>query len=205
MLKLHALEYSRASRVLWLLADLDQSCERVDYARTDAFRAPDALAKVHPLGKSPVLEDGNLMIAESATILRYIDDTYGGKSHQPPVGTPDFWEHEIVLDYVESSFAETVQAVVLPAFAGDDAPKNALKALDTHLAYVAQVLGAGPFLCGEKLTLADIQISYLLALLDRFGLLNDWPQIAAYWQRLQDQPGYITALDAVGPMAPPKQ
>ncbi len=93
MIVLHALNYSRATRVIWLLEDLGQPYERIDYERTGSFRAPDALSRVHPLGKSPVIEDGGLVIAESATILRYITDTYGSGSHQPQRGTRAFWRH----------------------------------------------------------------------------------------------------------------
>lgn len=204
MITLHALKYSRATRVLWLLNDLGQPCNRIDYDRTPAFRAPDELSKVHPLGKSPVIVDGDEMIAESSTILRYLAAKYGDTSHQPAAGTPAFWRHEALFDYVEASFAEVALQVILPAFNGEDAPRAAKAALADHLDYIASEVGEGPFLCGQTLTLADIQISYILALLERMELLGDHPKVMAYWQRLQQQPGYIAALDAAGPMAPPR-
>ncbi|WP_299809361.1 glutathione S-transferase family protein [uncultured Roseibium sp.] len=203
MITLHALKFSRATRVLWLLNDLGQPCKRIDYDRTDAFRAPEALARIHPLGKSPVIEDGDRMVAESATILRYLAEKYDDTSHQPERGTAAFWRHEALLDYVEASFGEVVLAAVLPAFGGKDVPEAARAALEHHLSYIAGELGSGPFLCGDRLTLADIQMSYLLALLERFGFLKEFPRVAAYWQRLQEQPGYLAAVEAAGPMAPP--
>ncbi len=203
MITLHALQYSRAIRVLWLLSDLGQPCERVDYERTPEFRAPEALSRVHPLGKSPVIEDDGQKIAESATILRYLVEKYGDDSHRPPPGTPAYWRHESLLDYVEASFAEVALAAILPAFQGKEIPEEARSALDTHLAYIADEIGAGPLLCDSGLTLADIQISYLLAVLDRLGLLEEHRKVQAYWQRLQQQPGYIAATEAAGPMAPP--
>ncbi|TMV93296.1 glutathione S-transferase [Thioclava sp. BHET1] len=203
MITLHALEYSRATRVLWLLADLGQTCNRIDYPRSESFRAPEALSKVHPLGKSPVIEDDGLMIAESATILRYLAAKYGDDSHTPPRDTREFWDHEVLFDYVEASFAEVALQAILPAFSGKPVPDAAKVALDKHLDYIAQAIGDGPLLFGDTAMLADIQLSYIIALLARLDLLADHPKIAAYWKALQKQPGYIAALRAAGPMAPP--
>lgn len=202
MITLHALKFSRATRVLWLLEDLGQPCKRIDYDRTDAFRAPEALSKVHPLGKSPVIEDDGEMIAESATILRYLVTKYGDSSHQPPRDTPEYWRHEALFDYVESTFAPVAMQAILPAFRGKEVPDQARSALGKHLDYITRELGDGPLLFGA-LTLADIQISYILELLDKTGLLDGHPHIQTYWKALKDQPGYISAVDAAGPMAPP--
>ncbi len=203
MITLHALKFSRATRVLWLLNDLGQPCNRIDYDRTAEFRAPGTLTGIHPLGKSPVIVDGERVIAESATILRYLADKYGDDSHQPERGTSAFWRHEALFDYVESSFAEVVLQAILPAFQGKDVPDAAQATLDRHLTYISDELGVGPFLCDEQLTLADIQMSYLLALLERFGFLTGHPAVASYWEALQKQPGYVAAVEANGPMAPP--
>jgi len=202
MITLHALKFSRATRVLWLLDDLGQPCKRIDYDRTAEFGALDAMSRVHPLGKSPVIEDDAEMIAESATILRYLVAKYGDATHQPPRGTPDFWRHEAMFDYVEASFAEVAMQAILPAFRGRAVPDQARAALDRHLSYITGQLDDGPLLFGTKPMLADIQISYILALLDKLELLGNHAEIAAYWQQLQNQPGYIAALDAAGPMAP---
>ncbi|WP_336987238.1 glutathione S-transferase [Altererythrobacter aquiaggeris] len=203
MITLHALQYSRATRILWLLADLDQPCNRIDYDRTDDFGAPEELAKVHPLGKSPVIEDDGEMIAESSTILRYLAARFDDDTHTPPVGTPQYWRHEALFDYVEASFAEVAMGAILPAFGGKPVPGDAKAALATHLDYIAGAIGDGPLLFGDKAMLADIQMSYIMALLARLGLLTDHPEIAAYWDALQKQPGYIAATRAGGPMAPP--
>ncbi|SFR10175.1 glutathione S-transferase family protein [Poseidonocella sedimentorum] len=203
MITLHALKYSRATRVLWLLADLGQPCNRIDYDRTESFRAPEALQRVHPLGKSPVIEDDSEKIAESATILRYLAHKYGDDSHTPPRGTAEFWQHEALLDYVESSLAGVALQAILPAFAGEPVPQEARGALDRHLNYIAQAIGDGPLFFGARAMLADIQLSYLIAFLARLDLLADHPRIAAYWDALQQQPGYIAATQTAGPMAPP--
>jgi len=123
MITLHALKYSRATRVLWLLDGLGQPCKRIDYDRTSDFGAPDALSKVHPLGKSPAIKDDGEMIAGLAAILRYLAAKFGDETHQPPHGSPVFWRHEAIFDYVESSFAEVAMQATLPAFSGKDMPE----------------------------------------------------------------------------------
>ncbi|WP_349295682.1 glutathione S-transferase (plasmid) [Thioclava sp. 'Guangxiensis'] len=205
MITLHALQYSRATRILWLLADLGQPCNRIDYPRTKAFRAPEALSKIHPLGKSPMIDDEGEMIAESATILRYLTAKFDDDSHIPPRSTMDYWRHEMLFDYVEASFADVAIRAIMPAFRGEPVPDDAKAVLDTHLAYIGAMIRDGPLLFGKMAMLADIQISYIVALLARLGLLADHPKIAAYWDALQEQPGYIAATQAAGPMAPPAQ
>ncbi|MHA3979368.1 glutathione S-transferase family protein [Halovulum sp. GXIMD14794] len=203
MITLHALKYSRANRVLWLLADLGQHCNRIDYDRTDSFRAPEELKQVHPLGKSPVIEDEGEVIAESATILRYLAAKYADDSHTPIHGSRAYWQHEALLDYVEASLAEVALQAILPAFRGKPVPQDARDALNRHLDYITRAIGDGPMLFGERAMLADIQLSYIVALLARLDLLTDHPAITAYWHALQQQPGYIAATEAAGPMAPP--
>ncbi|WP_424928843.1 glutathione S-transferase family protein [Amaricoccus tamworthensis] len=203
MITLHALQYSRATRVLWLLADLGQSCNRVDYERTDEFRAPDTLSRVHPLGKSPVIEDDGLTLAESATILRYLAARFGDNSHTPPVDTAEYWRHEALFDGVESTLAPAAMGPILASFRGESVPDAARAALNRQLDFISVAVGDGPLLYGETAMLADIQISYIIALLARFDLLAEHPKVAAYWDALQQQPGYIAAVRSAGPMAPP--
>ncbi|MCZ4262547.1 glutathione S-transferase [Limimaricola sp. G21655-S1] len=202
MLTLHCLAYSRAIRVAWLLEDLGQPYDLVTYDRTADFRAPEALRHVHPLGKSPVIQDGDLLLAESSACLRYIVDTYGTGAHRPPRDSVDRIRHEEMLDYVESSFAGVAMGVLLPALQSKEPSEGARKRLDTHLAYIAGNLTPDALLFGTDVTLADIQFSYLLANLSRMGFLESAPRIEAYWAALQTQPGYKAAVEKTGPMAP---
>ncbi|AUQ75225.1 glutathione S-transferase family protein [Phaeobacter piscinae] len=202
MLTIHCLAYSRAIRLIWLMEDLGQPYTVVTYDRTASFRAPESLAKVHPLGKSPVIEDGDTMIAESATCLRYITDRYGDSHHHPSPGSAEAVHHEELLDYVESSFAEVAMGVLLPALKGEEATEAARRAMAQHLDYLTQKLPAQGLLFGDTATLADIQFSYILANLAAIGALEDAPRVARYWADLQDQPGYQAAVAKVGPMAP---
>lgn len=202
MITIHCLAYSRAIRLVWLMEDLKQPYDLIRYDRTAEFRAPDALAKVHPLGASPVIEDGGSVMAESVSCLRYLAEKFGDDVHRPSVGTIEFWQHEELLDYVESSFAGVVMKALLPKLEGGEPSAEALDSLHKHFEYIAGKLTKDAMLFGAKPTLADIQLSYQLAFLSHTGLLDDAPRLAAYWATLQDQPGYKSAIAHAGPMAP---
>lgn len=206
MLKLHCLAYSRAIRVEWLLQELDTPHELVLYDRTEKFGAPDSLKAVHPLGKSPVIEDGGLVLAESSAILRYVDATYGDGRFQPKPGTRAFFEHCEWLDYAESSAAMPILSAVFDKMAGkEEVPENPrMKAqLASNLDHIEDRLSDRPYLMCDAPMLADIQMSYMLSLLELTGLLRDRPVLAAYWQRIKDQPGFRAAIAKTGPMTPP--
>jgi glutathione S-transferase len=203
LITLHCLEYSRAIRLAWLMEDLHQPYELVMYDRTEDFHAPESLSRVHPLGKSPVMEDADLVLAESATCLRYLVDKFGDDTHRPQSGTREYLRHEELLDYVESSFAPAAMGLLLPKLQGEEPAQEARTAMQAHLDHVAQQLAEGGLLFGKTATLADIQFSYLLANLSGMGFLDDAPRIATYWADLQQQPGYQAAVAKAGPMAPP--
>lgn len=184
------------------MEDLKQPYDLIRYDRTPDFRAPDALAKVHPLGASPVIEDGDRVMAESVSCLRYLAEKFGDDVHRRRVGSIEYWQHEELLDYVESSFAGVVMKALLPKLEGREPSAEALDNLHKHYEYIAGKLTKNAMLFGSKPTLADIQLSYQLAFLSHTALLEDAPRLAAYWATLQDQPGYKAAIAHAGPMAP---
>lgn len=202
MITIHSLAYSRAVRLVWLLEDLGRSYNLVQYERTDDFRAPDSLKRIHPLGKSPVIEDEALILAESATCLRYLADKFGDETHRPEVGTMDYVLHEELLDYVESSFAEVALKLLLAKLGGQEPTQEALDNMRKHYDYVVQHLSEDGLLFGKTPMLADIQFSYLLANLSEMGFLDNEPRLESYWADLQQQPGYRAAVAKAGPMAP---
>lgn len=206
MLTLHHLAYSRSLRVLWLLEELGVAYDLVSYDRTAAFRAPPELAQVHPLGKAPVIVDGDLVLAESSAILRYIHDRHGNGRLTPATGTNDHALHDEWLDYVESSAALPIMMTLVgqrTGGLGDGMKAFTEPQLKITLDYIAAGIGDGPFLMGDALTLADIQMSYMLAIARMAGALDDHPTVSAYLDRLLDQPGCRRATNRGGPMAPP--
>ncbi|WCT72640.1 glutathione S-transferase [Sphingomonas naphthae] len=206
MLTLHHLNFSRSTRVLWLLEELGLNYDLKTYERDEHFRAPAALANVHPLGKAPILVDDDLVLAESAAILRYLEQKYGDGRLVPAPGTPDRAIHDEWLDYVESSAALPVMLTLLgtmtgglsQGLAGFTAPE-----LRKTLSYIADGVRGRTYLLGDRLTLADIQMSYLLDALRKAGQLDEHPDILSYLGRLEATQGLRKAIEVGGPMSPP--
>lgn len=103
MLTVHHLNQSRSHRVLWALEELGLTYEIVRYQREKSMLAPDSLKKVHPLGKSPVLEDNGLVLAESGAILEYLQETYDSASRFKPLDTTHKVQYRFWLHYAEGS------------------------------------------------------------------------------------------------------
>jgi glutathione S-transferase len=205
MLTLHHLAFSRSQRILWLIEELGLPVDLVRYGRTAEFRAPPELKTVHPLGKSPVIVDDDLMLAESATILRYLDGRYGQNRFSPEAGTTEHALHEEWLDFVESTAAGPVVTVLLAKRGGDQATVDrTLPMVQTTLGYIADGLGDKPFLMGERAMLADMQMSYFLAMARMAKLLDEYPTLVGYLDRLEAQPGFLRAQARGGPMMPDK-
>lgn len=203
MITIHCLAYSRALRVVWLMEHLGAQYALERYDRTESFEAPDALKAIHPLGKSPTIVDGDLVLTESATILRYVVEKHGAGGLLPETGTQAFWRHEQWLDYAESSLGVPVMASLLASMQDKEIPDKIARELKTNLDFLEETLKGRDFLLGDSLTIADIQMSYLVALAAAGGLIADHPEIAGYWDRLQNQPGLKKAEAAAGPMKPP--
>lgn len=201
MLTVHSLAFSRAMRIVWLLEEIGHPYEVIRYERTDAYRAPAALKTIHPLGKSPVIVDGDLVLGESAAILRYLDGRYGGGRFSPPAGTKEAALHDEWLDYAEGTLARWLAAAFFARKTGSDLDSRTKEELATHFGYLAETLKGRPFLMGERLTLADIQLSYLLAMAEFSGVLDD-RVVAAYWQRLRAVPALQRGLEKTGPVMP---
>jgi glutathione S-transferase len=205
MLTLHHLETSRSSRVIWLLEALGTDYQLVTHKRGPDMRALPDLAEVHPLGKAPTIVDGELVLAESATILRYIAERYGDGRFMPPAGTIARARHDGWLDYAESSLMLPLMTKLMGAMTGGLPPgldHLATGELTKALNYIEAGIGDGPFLMGDALTLADIQLSYCLAMAEISGMLQANPGLIAYWQRLQADPGYQRSIEVGGPLIP---
>jgi glutathione S-transferase len=205
MLTLHHLETSRSSRVIWLLEALGTEYKLVTHKRGPDRRAMADLAEIHPLGKAPTIVDGDLVLVESAAILRYIAEQYGNGRFMPPAGTHARAKHDEWLDYAEGSLMTPLTTKLVGMMSGGLPPaidRIATGELDKALNYVEAGIGEGPFLMGKDLTLADMQMSYCLTLANIAGFLRDRPGLSAYWQHLQAEPGYKRTIEIGGPLIP---
>ena len=206
MIVLHHLAFSRSTRIIWALEDLDIPYELLRYDRTPEFRAPPALTAVHPLGKAPAIQDGTLILGESSVILNYINGKYGQGRLAPPIDTDAHAVHEEWLQYVESTAAFPIMTMVIAQKTGGLPEKmNAFFAapLRKTLGHIAKSVEKTPFLMGDALMLADIQMSYTLEMANHAGLLAEHGPIVDYLARLKAQPGYLKAVEIGGPMTPP--
>jgi glutathione S-transferase len=207
MIILHHLNFSRSTRVLWLLEELGLDYQLVHYQRGAGFRAPESLKAVHPLGKAPVIQDGDLVLAESAIILSYINDRRGEGRFAPPVGGDARLIHDEWLQYVESSAAFPIMITLIGHMIGglsDRMGQFAGPELNKAFDYIAAGIGDGPYLTGEAFTIADIQMAYLLDVAHGAGMLAGKSGLVAYLDRVKARPAFVRAIEIGGPMTPPR-
>jgi len=219
MIVLHHLNHSRSQRVLWLLEELGLPYEVRYYERdTQTMLAPPELRKVHPLGKSPVITDGELTLAESGAILEYLAQRYGDGRFRPAPGTPEAVRYLYWMHYAEGSLMpplllklvfEQVRKARMPFFAKPIARGIADKALrgfvmpqiKTHLDYLESTLES-PWFAGAEFTVADIQMSFPLeAAKARGGLDSSRPRLMDFLRRIRERPAYARALERGGEFA----
>jgi glutathione S-transferase len=203
MLKVHHLNNSRSQRILWLLEELGTPYEIVHYTRMSPVPfAPPELKEVHPLGKSPVVTDGNKTIAESGAIVEYLIDTYGSGRFKPKTGSDDYWKYIEWLHYAEGSAMLPLLLALYTAMLGEAGA--ALKPrvdgeIANNLSYMENALGGRFFFVGDELTGADIQ---LLFPLEAAGArLDPYPGLVKYRARMQSRPAYQRGIEKGGPYA----
>lgn len=213
MIIVHHLNNSRSQRVLWLLEELGVPYEVKRYQRDlKTLLAPQDLLAVHPLGKSPVITDGDLTIAESGAIIEYLLETYG-KRHLVPVEKSRFtyWLH-----YAEGSAMPVLLLKLIFTRLPGSAPalirpiarlicKAALSRLvdpqlSRHMAYWESELGKSAWFAGEEFSAADIQMSFPVeAAASRSGMMEDKPRLKDFLKRIHARPAYQKALEQGGP------
>lgn len=218
-LTVHHLERSRSHRVLWALEELGLTYELRTYARhPTTLLAPPELQRVHPLGKSPVLTDGDLTLAESGAILEYLAARYGNGRLVPPRDSPEYLQYIYWLHYAEGSLmpvllvqlimskVQKAPLVVRPVARSIAAQVNKAYVhpnLQRHFDHIEQALEKSTWFVGEELTMADIQMSYPIeAALERAGAGRELPAMTAFLRRVRQRPAYQRAVARGGEPAP---
>ncbi|HKS34782.1 MAG TPA: glutathione S-transferase [Enterobacteriaceae bacterium] len=220
MLTVHHLNQSRSQRILWALEELNLPYKLVRYQRESNMLAPEALKKVHPLGKSPVLEDNGLVLAESGAILEYLQETYDPDGHFRPQEPAERQLYRFWLHYAEGSLMPLLLIkLVLGRFGKPPVPfglrtlggalgKGVQKAwlngqVKTHARFIESHLAGQPWFAGEQLSMADVQMTFpVFALLAR-GEAGDLPNIEAWRERIERRPGWQRAIQQGGPFELP--
>jgi len=163
--------------------------------------APPELAKIHPLGKSPVITDGDTTIAESAAIVDYIIRRYGKGAMMPPVGSAEYEAYNEWLHYSEGS---AMLPLMLNLYvsrlkeAGAPLHPRIDSELANHLGYVDGALKGREFFVGPSLTGADIQMSFVGEMAKVFGKLDPYPNLAAWLARMHARPAFQRSIEKGG-------
>lgn len=204
MVVVHHLDFSRSTRVLWLLEEIGIAYEVVPHFREPGFRAPASLRAVHDLGKAPVIEDDGFTIAESAVILEYLDARYANGRFSP-AAPADRLRHAEVLHFAENALASSLMINLYGHFTGGLVGTFAAiiaRDVDAALGHVERT-ATGRYFVGDELTLADIQLAYPLELASYLGFLPEYPRAEAYLARLYRRDALARAIAVGGPMRPP--
>ena len=202
MVTLHHLNNSRSQRIIWLLEELGIAYDLVRYQRDAVTNlAPPELKAVNPLGKSPVITDGGVRIAESGAIVEYLVATYGGGRFQPPAGSDVHLVYLEWLHYAEGSAMLPLMLGFYTMRLGEAAapltPRISSE-IENNLTYLSNALGSSDYLMGADFTGADVQISFVLEMARAMGRLNAFPSLSAYLDRLHARPAYQRAIEKGG-------
>ncbi|MBW4609388.1 MAG: glutathione S-transferase [Hassallia sp. WJT32-NPBG1] len=204
MIVVHHLNNSRSQRVLWLLEELAIEYEIKRYERdTETMLAPTSLRQVHPLGKSPVITDGEETIAESGAIIEYLMDRYGNGRLIPAPGTPERLRYTYWLHYAEgSAMPPLLLRLIFNNFGiGDSNAMDGFIApqIKLHFDYIEGELHKSTWFVGEEFTAADIQMSFPLELLATVAPdVESRPKLKEFLARIHARPAYKRALERGG-------
>ena len=217
MITVHHLNNSRSQRVLWLLEEIGVPYEVKRYERDPGtLLAPPSLREIHPLGKSPVVTDGGLTLAESGAVIEYLVERHGGGQFAPASGTPARVRYSYWMHYAEGSAMpplllklvfDRIEAAPMPFFVKPIVRGIAARAKSTfilpqitrHLDYMEAELAKYRWFAGEEFSAADIQMSFPLEVAaKRAGLGSNRPRLAEFLERIHARPAYQRALERGG-------
>ena len=217
MITVHHLNNSRSQRILWLLEELGLPYEVKRYQRDpQTMLAPPELRAVHPLGKSPVISDGEITLAESGAIVEYLASRYGNEVLVPKANTPEYVQYIYWLHFAEGSampplllklIFDRIEKGPVPFFVKPIArgiaqrvkSQMVLPNLERQLTYMEDWLAAHEWFAGASFSAADIQMSFPLeAAAARGGLNEGRPKLWAFLKKIHERPAYQRALEKGG-------
>ena len=199
-IRVHHLNKSRSQRIVWLLEELGLTYEIVRYQRDAKTNfAPPELKKIHPLGKSPLLEDDGELIEESGAIAQYLCDRYGNGRLQPEPGSKAALKHLQLMHFAEgSAMLPLLLRIYVSRLGEGGAPLH--ERIDGELVsyfdYLESILQPSGFFIGDGLTAADIMLSFpvILATMQPEG--QRWPKLKAFVDTIKARPAWQRAMAA---------
>jgi len=205
ILRVHHLNNSRSQRILWLLEELGAEYEIVHHQRDSITNlAPPELLAIHPLGKSPLIEDDGQIIYESGAIVEYLCERHGGGHFVPERGTDDHIRYLEWLHFAEGSAMLPFLLRLYTGRLGDAAAPlkpRIDEQLESHFRYMEDRLLPSGFFVGDGLTGADIMLSFPAEAAVKSGLAVDKPKLTQYVAAIHSRPAYQAALSKGGPYA----
>jgi len=219
MITVHHLNNSRSQRILWLLEELGLDYEVKRYQRNaQTMLAPPELRAVHPLGKSPVITDGDTTLAESGAIVEYLADRYGAGKLAPAFGSPErvrylYWLHfaegtaqppsllKLLFDRIKSKSPLLVRPIAR-AIADRALAAYVLPNIERNLDFMESELGKNDWFAGAQFSAADIQMSFPVeAYRARGGLDEKRPRLMRFLEKIHSRPAYRRAVERGGEYA----
>lgn len=217
MIVVHHLNNSRSQRVLWLLEELGLAYEVKRYQRdAKTMLAPPELRAVHPLGKSPVIEDAGQILAESGAIVEYLAERYGEGRFVPAAGTPERLRYRYWMHFAEGSaqpplllklLFDRIETAPMPFFVRPIARTIAQRAkssyvlpnIERNLDFMESELASRDWFAGGEFSAADVQMSFPLeAAAVRGGLDARRPRLMAFLERIHARPAFRRAVEKGG-------
>lgn len=212
MLKVHHLENSRSQRVVWLLEELELPYEIVVHSRPhDSRTSSGSLTRIHPLGKAPVLSDGNAVVAETGAIFEYLMDRHAGGRLQPGPGTPErvpyiYWRHFSEGSFMPYLAMKLVFGGLVQKSPWPVKPVTSLIAravgtmyldpnIRAELAYIESHLAEHAWFAGDAFSAADVLMGFPMeAVAGRMAPAKQYPNIASFVGRIRERPAYVRAM-----------
>ena len=217
MITVHHLNNSRSQRILWLLEEFEIPYEIVKYERGPDMLAPAELKRIHPLGKSPVIKDGDRVVAESGAIIEYLLDRYGQGRLRPADDSPERLRFTYWMYYAESApmplllltliFKKMVETKkpffiqpIVKALSKQVHKTFIDPNLKTHFDYMERELAAHSWFAGAQFSAADIMMSFPIEAARSRGVIDaSRPQLMKYLDQIHARPAYQRAIARGGP------
>ena len=206
MITIYHLDTSRSERVVWLMEELGLRYDLEVFNRGPDEFAPESFKQVHRLGRAPVIRDGDVVLAESGSIIEYIIARHGGGRLAIAPSEPDFARYLYWLHYAEGSLMlQLLRERSLDRMLADaDATPGMARVRATtrlHMDFIEAALAASPYFAGGAFTAADVMMAFPFTTLRQFRPLDlsPHPNLRAYLQRIESRPAYRRAMDVAGP------
>lgn len=201
MITVHHLNRSRSHRILWLLEELGVPYDVRRYDRDAKTNlAPPELMKIHPLGKSPMIEMDGRLITESGAITEVLCAAYA-PAMIPPVGSDGYIRHLELMHFAEGS---AMTPILLNLYVGTLGEAGAPlqprieQQLDSHFSYMEDILRPSGHFVLDELSAADIMLSFPAEIAMRLGRRDDFPKLAGFVDHIHNRPAYARAFEKGG-------